>query len=547
MPTLHLLTGPRAGARWPVLKRRFVIGRDKGCDLVLDESVSGPSTGKGDVVSRQHAVLTGSEDTWVIEDGDGQGKPSRNGTLVNGRRVRDARPLRDGDRVHICHNEFAFHLDPSSTFSVEATVSHENLGPALDRQPAERLRRLLDISAALRGVLDADSVLAVALEHLFRLFPGTTRGLVVFRDTPTGELTVRAVRDADDGPPDPRFSTTVIRGCLETLDAILGNDLTNQFPNSDSVGSLPARPLLCAPLWTTEGEALGAIQLDTRLDGVRYSPDDLRLLLGAACQVSVALSNARLHNESLATVRYRQDVRVGEEVQRALLPERMPGVPGYEFAAEYKAARQVGGDYYDFVPLPDGRLAVLLGDVEGKGVPAGLVMAKFGAEARVCLELEADPSAAVARLNDRMCRAGPGKFVTLAVVVLDPVSHTAVVMSAGHPSPLLLRRTGAIEEIVPEDSGGPVIGVAPGAEFPSACVGLEPGDRVLLYSDGVSEAMDANDQQFDLTGIRAAVSGAGGGVNAVAERLLAAVRSHAAGCDQSDDIALVCFGRTATN
>jgi phosphoserine phosphatase RsbU/P len=286
------------------------------------------------------------------------------------------------------------------------------------------------------------------------------------------------------------------------------------------------------------------VQLDRQLDGTKYTMDDLRLLLGAASQVSVALSNARLHKESLENLRHRQDIEIGRQVQRALLPAGMPAVPGYEFAAHYEAARQVGGDYYDFVPLADGRLAVLLGDVEGKGVPAGLVMAKFGVEARVCLELEPDPAAAVARLNARMCRGGPGKFVTLAVAVLDPVAHTVTVVSAGHPSPLLLRAGGPVEEVVPDEVAGWMIGIPEGVAYESTTATIQPGDCLLVYSDGVSDAMDAGDRKFELDGIRAAAAADGTPAERL-DRLVDALRRHSTDCDQTDDITAVCFRRTA--
>jgi serine phosphatase RsbU (regulator of sigma subunit) len=328
------------------------------------------------------------------------------------------------------------------------------------------------------------------------------------------------------------------------VEAVLGNDLPAEFPNSESIGDLGVRSLICTPLWTPDGQALGVVQLDTRADGRKFTPDDLRLLLGVAGQASMALGIARLHRESLALHRKARDLEVAQQVQRALLPGALPEVPGYAFHAHYAAADEVGGDYYDFVPLPGGRLAVLLGDVSGHGVAAALVMARFGAQARACLEAEAEPSAAVARLNDLVVRAAvPGRFVTMAVVVIDPAAHTLAVVNAGHPSPLLRRAAGTVEEVAPPDASGMALGLADGQDYPCSEVRLGPGDSVVLFSDGVTEATGPGGGQFEVDGVRAVLGAGTGSPRATGEALAAAVRRHAAGCEQGDDIALVCFGR----
>ncbi|HEV3438191.1 MAG TPA: SpoIIE family protein phosphatase [Gemmata sp.] len=547
MPTLQLLTGPQAGMHWPVLGNRFVIGRARSSDVEINDPQEGTSQ-QNVSVSRKHALITFADDQWYIEDGDGDGKKSRNGTYVNDKKLPypGRRVLRDQDRIRICDFRFIFRLDQESTFSVEASVGHLDSSTCLDTQPADRLRLLLDISAALRGTLDADAVLDRALEHLFKMFPQAERGLVVFREDPAGPLVVRVLRTPHGKPADPRFSSSVVRRCLESMEAILGNDLPIQFPESDSIGTLPSRSLICTPLWTPGGQALGAIQLDTRMDDRKFTPDDLRLLLGVASQASISLSNARLHHETLILQRRTRDLEVAQQVQRALLPRTLPEVPEYGFYTHYESAQEVGGDYYDFVPLPDGRLAVLLGDVAGKGVAAALVVAKFSVEARVCLENNADPAAAVDRLNALMIRAAvPEKFVTLAVAVLDPVTHTVVVVNAGHPSPILLRASGEVEDVASDDISGFPIGIAEEIPYMSREVRLKPGDRLLVFSDGVSEALDVNEKLFGTQGIRTAVRGTCGSPLATGEHLLQAVKRHTVGCDQNDDITVVCFGRSA--
>jgi len=231
----------------------------------------------------------------------------------------------------------------------------------------------------------------------------------------------------------------------------------------------------------------------------------------------------------------------------SLLPQGPLLMAGLSVTALCVPAREVGGDYYDFLPLGRRGLGVLLGDVAGKGVAAALVMCRFGAEARASLRTETDLAAAVRQLNSIMQSLGvTDRFMTLAALQLDPETHTVIVVNAGHPSPLLLRRaTGAIEELTPAKSGGPPIGLLDGFPYEGDRATLEPGDTLVLYSDGVTEAMDLADHQFGTPGLRQVLQAAPGSPQELGDRILQAVARHTAGRSQQDDITLVCFGRIA--
>jgi phosphoserine phosphatase RsbU/P len=248
----------------------------------------------------------------------------------------------------------------------------------------------------------------------------------------------------------------------------------------------------------------------------------------------------------LARERVKLDLELAREVQRGFLPPQLPEVSGYEFFAYYEPAFEVGGDYYDFIPLPGRGVAVLLGDVAGKGVVAALLMAKLCADARFCMLTEPDPAAAVTKLNSLMCRSGiADRFVTLVAAVLDQGSNTVTLINAGHPSPLFYHRaTGVAEEAMGSEAAGLPIGVLDGFEYASCHVSLAPGDCLLTFTDGVTEAMDVNDVQFQTKGVFDAVRGGIYSPRALGERLVKAVTQFAAGRSQNDDIALVGFGRT---
>jgi phosphoserine phosphatase RsbU/P len=262
-------------------------------------------------------------------------------------------------------------------------------------------------------------------------------------------------------------------------------------------------------------------------------------------RLQIDLEDYSRHLE-LARARLKLDLELARGVQRGFLPLRLPDLPGYEFFAHYESAHELGGDYYDFIPLPRQRLAVLVGDVAGKGVAAALLMAKLSADARFCMLTEADPAVAFARLNSLMNASGiADRFVTLVAAILDPGSNTVTLVNAGHPSPLLYHRaTRTVEEAISNEAAGLPLGVLDGFEYASYQVSLEPGDSILAFTDGVTEAMDVQDYQLRTRGVYAAVEGMDYSPRALGEQVIKVVKQFSAGRSQHDDIALVGFGRT---
>jgi sigma-B regulation protein RsbU (phosphoserine phosphatase) len=249
----------------------------------------------------------------------------------------------------------------------------------------------------------------------------------------------------------------------------------------------------------------------------------------------------------LARERLKFDLELAREVQRSFLPLRMLEVPGYEFFAHYESAYEVGGDYYDFILLPGPRVAVLLGDVAGKGVVAALLMAKLSANAKFCILTEPDLAIAITKLNSLMIHSGiADRFVTLVAAVLEPASHTVTLVNAGHPPPLIYHRAvRTVEEAVSSELAGLPLGVSDGFEYASCRIGLEPGDSILAFTDGVTEATDVRDLQLQTKGLYAAVQGEAYSTRELGERVVKVVKQFATGRSQQDDIALVGFGRTS--
>jgi serine phosphatase RsbU (regulator of sigma subunit) len=218
-------------------------------------------------------------------------------------------------------------------------------------------------------------------------------------------------------------------------------------------------------------------------------------------------------------------------------------VEGYEFFDFYDPAQELGGDYFDYIPLSGGRLAIALADVSGKGISAALLMAKLSAEARYCLASEPTPAAAIARLNQVFCESRwEDRFITLVVGVLDPKQHEVTLVSAGHGSPLL-RRPSCEVEAVGEEAGGLPLGVASEWEYEEFRLTLGPGDSLLFCTDGITDAMNPAGEFYGNDRLLAQLRAPATGVRALGERLIESVRRHINTRAQTDDMCVTYFGR----
>jgi len=253
------------------------------------------------------------------------------------------------------------------------------------------------------------------------------------------------------------------------------------------------------------------------------------------------------HNRELelARERLKLDLELAGRVQRGFLPQKMPVIAGYEFFGHYESAFEVGGDYYDFIPLPDKRMAVLLGDVAGKGVMAALLMAKLSADARYSILTEPDLASAVSNLNHLLSQSGfADRFVTLVAAVLDPQTHVVTIVNAGHPSPLLYQRaTCSVTDALPTEAAGVPLGVVDHFKYSSRTIALAPGDSIMAFTDGVTDSTDMKGEQLEAAGIYDAVRGKVLSTTALGQALTNVVKQFSAGRSQHDDIALVGFGR----
>jgi sigma-B regulation protein RsbU (phosphoserine phosphatase) len=565
MALLEHLNGDRAGEQLQLPPQRSILGRHPECDIILDQGA----------VSRQHAQITFVDGQYVIED-----LRSRNGTLVNGQLVQTPQPLHDGDEVKICDHTLAFHTDSiPAALPVGAGVLGEGSGHGADPfevtedgakvsnsstvmwkidlaatdtarlavRPETKLRALIEITQNLSRAIAIDEILPKVLDSLFNIFSQADRGFVVLC-TPEGRLIPKAFKQRQGQEQEgARMSRTIINEVVKQKQAILSADAASdaRFELSQSIADFRIRSMMCAPLVTGDGNVLGVIQIDTLDQRSRFTNDDLEVLASVASQGAFAIDNAQLHEKQLQQQKVQADLNAARQVQKNLLPTAPPTVEGFQFFDFYEAANEVGGDFYDYIVLRDGRVAVVLADVSGKGVAAALVMAKLSAAVRYCLASEPSASKAVDRINENFCSSGwEGRFATFVLALLDPNTNKVAIVNAGHMPPFIRRADGTIEELAPEIAGLP-LGVADGITYESAEITLVAGEMITLFTDGISEALNPANELYTLQRLQKVLGGAADNATTMGRAILDDVKRHAANRAQSDDMCLVVFGRNA--
>jgi serine phosphatase RsbU (regulator of sigma subunit) len=558
MAVLELLTGERAGQRFNLGNEPTILGRHPDCTVVLDQGA----------VSRQHASISMVNGEYYVED-----LHSRNGTSVNNAPIHEVRKLAHGDRLRICDIEFSFYHEdrprrptvadrgtdaffegrfwdeseskPQAQIMSKLDVSASSSGVRLAVNPEVKLRALIEITQNLSKALSLDIVLPKLLDSLFKIFVQADRGFVLLRE-PDGRLAPKSVKfRRPDSDETIRISRTIVNQVMESQQAILSADAASdsRFEMSQSIADFRIRSMMCAPLVNGDGRSIGVLQLDTSDHRGRFQQDDLDVLAGVASQAAIAIDNAQLHEAAIRQHQLERDLKLAHKVQQGLLPSAPPKVEGYHFFDFYEAANQIGGDFYDYIALPDGRLAVVLADVSGKGISAALVMAKLSADVRYALASQPNAAEAVRQINASFVKSGwEDRFVTFVLTVLDPAEHSVTFVNAGHMPPFLRIAEGRVEPVADDISGIP-LGVDESYEYESKTLPLGRNEFLAAFTDGFSEALNAKNELYGLERLRKKIGKPVKDVADLGHVILNDVKSFVGGHPQSDDMCLVCFGR----
>lgn len=580
MAILKIVSGDETGRVAELTGERTVIGRHPNCQIVFENAA----------ISRHHCQILESHGTFYLED-----LRSRNGTHLNGQPIEGRTQLDENDQIRICDIIATFHFrnedsttvgsiivesesneeivsytseratDPAASVSggklgalgsvqgelkgdedsdhssIVSKVSARSQGDLLQLsiKPEVKLRAILEIGQALRRELELDAVLPKILATLFNIFPQAEQGFILLRDAKSNKLRVKATRSRKPDESDTvAVSMTVVRQVLATGEAVLSTDVLDdsRFNSSTSLSTLEIRSMMCVPLLDQDqSETVGVIQIDTRAVEPGFTSEDLDLLVSIAVQAEMALEIAKLHEEVLRQRDMERDLDFATQVQLGFLPKERPKILGYAFADYYEAALRVGGDYFDYITLPDGKLAVALGDVAGKGMPAALLMARLYSSTRFQLFTAADPAAALSGLNKDIASSGLGhRFITFVLMVLDPDTGETTVVNAGHLPPFLRRRNGKIEMVSKKESGLP-LGIVPDQEYKAVRLTMEPGDALFAYTDGVTEAMNDDREIYGRERLKKCVSRPFTGIGPLLKSIISDVETFTGGATHSRD------------
>ncbi|NJK88470.1 MAG: FHA domain-containing protein [Myxococcales bacterium] len=360
--------GPNSGALYE-LKDVCILGRALDCHVHIRDLT----------VSRRHARISAVEGRYILED-----LGSGNGTFVNGRAI-TRHQLRHDDQIRVCSAHFRFEEVERATDSV-TMVSAPGRGPRIVKtvdaaqsilqdassiseasSPKDlllltsRLKTVYAISEAISNLLDPDELLTVVLDRLFDVFPRAQRGFVMLRGRARERLVPRVVKRRNErDAAELTLSRTILHEVMARRHAVLSHDASEdqRFNTGRSVANYGIRAMVAAPLiW--RDDALGIVYLDS--PGIAaFEQADLELLTGIARQAAAALGNARLHDELMKRKQLERDLLLAERIQQSFLPRRIPRLAGFTFCARYEPAYEIGGDFYDFVPLPDDKLAIVV-------------------------------------------------------------------------------------------------------------------------------------------------------------------------------------------
>lgn len=524
-------------------------------------------------VSGRHAIIHAQGGEFVLED-----IGSRNGTSVNQQRIEGRVKLHHNDAIRFGEATARF-LNPPAVPAptsewrpaedvASGAPGNLNLGQVqiqeeglanitgriaragrfggLDINPEAKLKAVLEISNSLAGTLDLAALLPKILDSLFSIFTYADRGCILLKDARTGEMVPRAMRHRrEDEDATVRLSRTIVNKVLSEKAGILSADASadTAFSGSQSIADLKIRSMMCVPLLGLDGEPLGILSIDSQNPLGQFTQNDLDILMTVAGQAALAYENTRLAKAFSDKQKQDADLELARSVQRNLLPTEMPSVEGYQFYASYDAARAVGGDMYDWFKLREGKICLSFGDVAGKGVPGALIMSRMSSCVQSTVRHVHDVVQAVMAINEQMCDGKiEGRFVTYILCIVDTRNHEVVLSNAGHAAPIIRRASGAVERFT-QELAGPAIGMMEDYPYEAETRKLDPGDMVVITTDGVEEAMNPENELYGTERLLELVKSGPAEAEKLGKLLLADVRRHARGFPQSDDITIMTFGR----
>jgi len=501
MTTLHIIPAEGEPYERPLEGDSLVIGRSSRCDLAVSDRC----------LSRQHVRLFKTDDDWMVED-----MGSRNGTRLNGSMISGPTPIAPGDVIDASMSRITFggsgaaesqqsSFDESRTvFRAASEIISESerefarpsdSGTEELRRAAAQLRVLYDVHHALDQSTNLEELLDNVLERVFvHLRP--QHGAIFLKDK-DDDCLVRAtsrsqLAGTDEFPESTSLASEVIGKGLAAMVRDTSTDV--RFAGAESLLDAGVRTLVAAPLLTPEG-AIGMIVLSSTLANREFGETDMELLVVVASATGLRLRNLALAEEAAERRRFEQEVKLARRIQVALLPAENPEVAGLEIHGGNIPSRGVSGDYYQVVERPDtSEVALIIADVSGKGIGASLLTGYVDALVNAYLGENLEPADIFNRVSPQMNAKTPVEsFATAFLGILSTDTGALRFASAGHDPTILVRSDGEVDLLMPT---GMPLGLIPEATYTAAEARLEPGDSLVMYTDGITEAANPEQDEF---------------------------------------------------
>lgn len=559
----------RAPDHFPLGRLRITIGRSARNDLCIPDPFA----------SRVHAEVRREGDEYLLQD-----LGSANGTLYNGSTVDGVIRLTAGGRIQIGETEIIYDdgtynssmgatmiTDNSGTSLPEATIAlasgdrttsglleaiegartqPEKISAATAAAPATaKSGDLLALISKVGVTLLASATLNETLEQIvalvFESVPAD-RCLIMMRDEGSEELRVAVarLRDRAGEVGEIRVSRNVLDEVVMRGKSVLTSDAQHdpRFA-SGTVVLQGVRSVLAVPLGVSE-KVFGIIYADSPIAEGRFTEDHLKVLTTLASVAAIRVENTRLIEARLDRERLERELALASEIQQRFQPTAPPQVNGYELQGISFPCYEIGGDYYDFIEREDGRLVIALGDVSGKGTAAALLMSSLHAAVHAQAGSHDTLVATISAVNRYLADNIPAnRFVTLFYAELDPESGALSFLNAGHNPPLIIHAAGTVEQLA---SGGLPLGIKRDAEYREGRTQLQHGDVLVIYSDGVTEAVSPTGEEFGPTRLYEVVSrNIDASAAGIRDRIESSLTKFAQGTSASDDITLVIVKRQA--
>jgi len=511
------------------------LGRASDCTIPI----------KDRFLSRRHAEIVNERGTWYVRDCG-----SVNGTMLNGVKVLETAPLHPGDRIALGDSEVVFHSDETtSQFIAIDTDSHApHLTISVTDDEKERSSEKTQILSTLALEFLADRPMSelfdFILDRVIFLLQPTRAAIALLGDDRVSFANVKLRRlDATESN-DLTISRTLLAEVVDGRKVVsyFDTDLNEKFARAQSIIAQSIRSAVCAPLLVAD-VVLGVLYIDFTSARGAVAEDDVRLVGQIARFAAVTLERTRLREEAFAKAKIDEELRTAYTIQQRLLPDTLPVIEGYRFAGTNRPCKTVSGDYYDVVVRPDGRIYFVIADVSGKGITAALVMSSVATAFAIFTRTDPTPADLLRDMNATLApRTSPSKFVTMVAGVLDPATGVVAFANAGHVPPLLVSKSG----VEAKRSTDIVVGILPNAQYRNQTLTLAPGDSLVLFTDGVTEAENIAEEQLGLDPIsEMLLTMHGSEASVILDRIDRHVHDYIGEVPAGDDVTMLAMTRCA--